>query len=189
MLPSNKPKELTCQAKDRVNLFGTDLDVVGAPFVAQDAQLSRCAQATTWVTAYYHHLRFGGPRVLPGDIAAAVADDLEVGRQVPSPGLAIGQMADAAGSIRLPPLVYPLRHLAQGESVPRVLCRYLNSGIPVTIATRSHAFVLVGYGRSRDNDDKELLHFVRHDDEVGPYRVVDWKLDEHRPRPVRGPVT
>jgi len=181
MLPSNKPEELTCLAKDRVNLFGTDLDVVGAPFVAQDAQLSRCAQATTWVTAYYHHLRFGGRRVLPGEIAAAVADNLEVGRQVPSPGLTIGQMADAARSIGLPPLVYPLRHLAPGESVPRVLCRYLNSGIPVTIATRSHAFVLVGYGRSRDLDDKEFLHFVRHDDEVGPYRVVDWKLDEHGP--------
>lgn len=181
MLPPNTARELTCQARDRVNLFGTDLDIVGAPFVAQDAQLSRCAQATTWVTAYYHHLRFGGPRVLPGDIAAAVADDLEVGRQVPSPGLTIGQMADAARSIGLPPLVYPLRHLARGESVPRVLCRYLNSGIPVTIATRSHAFVLVGYGRSRDNDDNELLHFVRQDDEIGPYRVVDWKLDEHGP--------
>ena len=181
MLRARYPKNLTCVAKDKVNLFGTDLEVIGAPFAAQDAQLSRCAQTTTWVTAYYHHLRFGGPRVLPGEIAEAVADNLEVGRQLPSPGLTIGQMADAARSIGLPPLVYPLRHLAQDETVPRMLCRYLNSGIPVTIATRSHAFVLVGYGRTRDGNDKELLHFVRHDDEVGPYRVVDWKLDEHGP--------
>ncbi len=182
MLKALHPRELTCVTSDRVNLFGTELVVEGAPFVAQDAQLSRCAQTTTWVTAYYHHLRFGGPRVLPGEIARAVADNLEVGRQVPSPGLTIGQMADAARSIGLPPLVYPLRHLAQGETVPRMVCRYLNSGIPVTIATRSHAFVLVGYGRSRDTDGKELLHFVRHDDEIGPYRIVDnWKLDEHGP--------
>ena len=60
-----------------------------------------------------------------------------------------------------------------------VVCRYLNSGIPVTIATRTHAFVLVGYGRSRDSDGNSQLHFIRHDDEVGPYRRVDnWKLDD-----------
>jgi hypothetical protein len=75
--------------------------------------------------------------------------------------------------------VYPLQHLAEDESIPRVLCRYLNSGLPVTVATRSHAFVLVGYGRSRDIDGKHLLHFIRQDDEAGPYRRVDnWMLDE-----------
>jgi hypothetical protein len=44
MLRAQYPKSLTCMAKDEVNLFGRDLEVVGAPFVAQDAQLSRCAQ-------------------------------------------------------------------------------------------------------------------------------------------------
>ena len=182
MLRPLVPSELNCVTRDSVNLFGADLAVEGAPFIAQDAQLSRCAQTTTWVTAYYHHLKFGGPRVLPGEIAKAVADNLEHGRQVPSPGLTIGQMADAARSIGLPPLVYPLRHLAEGESIPRMVCRYLNSGIPVTIATRSHAFVLIGYGRSREADGKDLLHFVCHDDEIGPYRRVDnWMLDDHGP--------
>jgi hypothetical protein len=181
MLRAQYPNDLTCMTKDKVNLFGKELEIEGTPFAAQDAQLSRCAQTTTWITAYYHHLRFGGPRILPGEIAKAVADDLVVGRQLPSPGLTIGQMADAARSIGLPPLVYPLRHLAHDESVPRMLCRYLNSGIPVTVATRSHAFVLIGYKRSHSRDGKELLHFVRHDDEVGPYRYVDWKLDVYGP--------
>lgn len=180
MLRPTVPGDLTCVTRDQVNLFGAELLIEGSPFIAQDAQLSRCAQTTTWVTAYYHHLKFGGPRILPGEIAKAVADNLEYGRQLPSPGLTIGQMADAARSIGLPPLVYPLRHLARGETIPRMVCRYLNSGIPVTITTRSHAFVLVGYGRSRDAAGKDLLHFVRHDDEVGPYRRVDdWKLDDH----------
>ncbi|HEY3923553.1 MAG TPA: hypothetical protein VGL75_03265 [Acidothermaceae bacterium] len=182
MLRPLQSADLTCVARDRVNLFGTELTVDGAPFIAQDAQLSRCAQTTTWVTAYYHHLKFRGPRVLPGAIAAAVANTLEHGRQLPSPGLTIGQMADAARSIGLPPLVYPLRNLAEGESVPTMVCRYLNSGIPVTIATRAHAFVLVGYSRSADADGKKLIHFLRHDDETGPYqRVEHWLLDEHGP--------
>ena len=182
MLKPIIPGDLHCVAEDPVNLFGNKFTVRGAPFIAQDAQLSRCAQATTWVTAYYHYLKFAGTRILPGAIARAVANNLEHGRQVPSPGLTIGQMADAARSIGLPPLVYPLRNLAAEETIPRMVCRYLNSGIPVTIATPSHAFVLVGYGRSRDAAGKDQLHFIRHDDEVGPYRRVEnWRLDEHGP--------
>jgi hypothetical protein len=173
---------LTCEARDRVSLFGVDLAVDGAPFVAQDAQLSRCAQTTAWVTAYYHYLAFEGPRMLPGGIAAAVADTLDHGRPVPSPGLTIGQMAVAARAVGLPPLVYPLQHLAAGETVPMMVCRYLNSGLPVTIATRSHAFVLVGYSRSVDGSGKRLIHFLRHDDEKGPYQHVEhWRLDEYGP--------
>lgn len=173
---------LTCSAVDRVNLFGVELRVAGAPFIAQDAQLSRCAQTTAWVTAYYHHRKFGGPRMLPGAIAAAVSDDLDHGRSLPSPGLTIGQMGAAARAVGLPPLVYPLQHLATGETVPMVVCRYLNSGLPVTIATRTHAFVLVGYSRSKDRSGRPLIHFLRHDDETGPYQLVEhWQLDQYGP--------
>jgi hypothetical protein len=37
-------EDLTCSTTDKVNLFGVDLEVQGAPFISQDAQLSRCAQ-------------------------------------------------------------------------------------------------------------------------------------------------
>ncbi len=61
-----------------------------------------------------------------------------------------------------------------------MICRYLNSGLPVTVATHSHAFVLVGYGRSRDTEGNKLLHFIRQDDEAGPYRKIDsWMLDNY----------
>jgi hypothetical protein len=171
----------TCVATECVNLFGTSLEVTGIAFTAQDAQLSRCAQTTTWVTAYHHHLRFKAPRTLPGDIAAAAAASTEYGRPLPSPGLTIGQIADVARAVGLPPVVYPLRHLPAGENTERVICRYLNSGLPVTVATGSHAFVLVGYDRRFDADGSSTLHFIRHDDEVGPYQSVDWRLDTYGP--------
>lgn len=172
---------LTCVTDDKVNLFGRDLTVSGVPYICQDAQLSRCAHTTTWVTAYYHHRRFRGPRVLPGEIAGSTGGDLEFGRQLPSPGLTIGQIADAARAVGLPPLVYPLRRLDKvGQTAPRIICRYLNSGLPVTVSTQSHAFVLIGYGRTADADGKQMLHFVRQDDEVGPYQQVDeWRLDDY----------
>ena len=171
----------TCVATESVNLFGVPLEVTGIAFIAQDAQLSRCAQTTTWVTAYHHHLRFKAPRTLPGDIAAAAAASTEFGRPLPSPGLTIGQIADVARVVGLPPVVYPLRHLPEGEDLERVICRYLNSGLPVTVATGSHAFVLVGYGHRPEADGTPSLYFVRHDDEIGPYQQVDWRLDPYGP--------
>lgn len=175
------PRTTTCVGTETVNLFGVSLQVSGIAFIAQDAQLSRCAQTTTWVSAYHHHLRFTGPRTLPGDIAAAAAASTEYGRPLPSPGLTIGQIADVARVVGLPPIVYPLRHLPAGEDPERVICRYLNSGLPVTVATGSHAFVLVGYGRREEPDGTSTLFFVRHDDEVGPYQQVDWRLDSYGP--------
>ncbi len=175
------PTIVKCTSLETANLFGVQLCVRGIAFVAQDAQLSRCAQTTTWVTAYHHHRRFGAPRTLPGDIAAAVAASTEHGRPLPSPGLTIGQIADVARAVGLPPLVYPLRHLSEHESLPRVICRYLNSGLPVTVATAAHAFVVVGYGWRDGPDGERSLYFVRHDDEVGPYQSVDFLLDDYGP--------
>jgi hypothetical protein len=182
MLKAQSLVPVTCVARDKVNLFGTKLAVEGMPFIAQDGQLARCAQTTTWVTAYYQHLKFGGPRILPGEIAKAASTIVEAGRQLPSPGLTDEQICEASRSIGLPPLVYPLRYLAADQTPPQIICRYLNSGIPVTITTPHHAFVLIGYDVTRDKDGNDVFRFVSQDDEVGPYRIIrDWKLDDNGP--------
>lgn len=181
-VPSDMRSDVTVAAVDRVNLLGVDLQVVAAPFMAQDGQLSRCAHTTTWVASYLHHLAFGSARFLPGQVANAVETASDFGRSLPSPGLTVAQMAETSRAVGLPPLVYLLDRLPDGESVPRVVCRYLNSGMPVIITARQHAFVLVGYGRTRTTTGEERLHFIRQDDEKGPYQRVDhWALDEYGP--------
>ena len=181
-VPDRWVKQVTCTVEETVNVFGVELKVKGTPFMAQDAQLSRCAHTTTWVAAYINHRRFTGPRVLPGAIADAVVAAGGLGRSVPSPGLTMAQMSETCRAVELPPLVYPLQNLAEGETIPRVLCRYLNSGIPVIVVGRGHAFVVVGYGRERNALGEETLYFVRQDDEVGPYERIDhWALDPYSP--------
>lgn len=173
-------RAVACLARDRVNLFGSDLEIVGIPFYAQDAQLSRCGQATMLTTAYYHHLVFGRPRYLPGDLADAVSSSGgELGRLVPSPGVNIDQLVDAASAIGLPPVVYPLdRLVAAGTDVEATICRYLNSRLPVTVATKEHAFLVVGYERPQHSGGGGI-RFLRQDDEAGLYQWVDqWRLDE-----------
>jgi len=171
---------VTCLARDQVNLLGEPLGVMGTPFVSQDAQMSVCAHATLWMIAYYHHLAFGGPRLLPGDITAAVPDD--IGRGLPSMGLTLYQISVAASRLGYPALVYGLDPPPPGESPFRLACRYLNSGIPVIVGGAEHVFVLVGYERLNPGQPDERIRFIRHDDEVGIYIGVDnYLLDAYAP--------
>jgi hypothetical protein len=180
--PAALAASITCTSRDNVNLFGEKLPVNGTPFLAQDAQLMRCAHAALWVVARHHHLRWGTPKRLPHDIVDAVPMQAAAGRALPSPGLTISQMSAAASTLGLPPLVYDLNHLPRSESLPRIACRYLNSGLPVIVAGRGHAFVLVGYQRTDEGTRDERIQFIRQDDEAGPYQLIpDFMFDTYSP--------
>jgi len=171
---------VTCLAWDEVNLLGERLKVEGAPFISQDAQMSVCAHATLWMITYYHYLAFGGPRLLPGDIKAAVPDD--IGRGIPSIGLTLYQISVASSRLGYPALVYGLDPPPPGESPFRLACRYLNSRIPVIVGGAEHAFVLIGYERLKAGRPDERIRFIRHDDQAGIYISVDnYLLDDYAP--------
>lgn len=141
-----------------------------------------CAHATLWITAHYHRLRYGRPRLLPGEIAEAVPSELGLGRPTPSIGLSIFQIAETATRIGLPALVYSADRLPEGESLFRIICRYLNSAMPVIVAGGGHAFTLIGYRRTHAPTGEERIHFIRQDDERGPYQVVENPfLDDYSP--------
>ena len=170
-----------CQLVEDVNLLGERLTVTASPFVSQDAQLSICAHATLWMIGYYYHrLPPGGHRLLPSDIADAVPDD--VGRGTPSTGLSLFQISVAASRLGFPALVYGINPPPSGESMFRLACRYLNSGLPVIVGGSGHVFVLIGYERVRAGSPDELIRFIRHDDEAGVYIAVDnYLFDDYSP--------
>lgn len=179
--PSDFAPHVTCATTDTVNLFGEKLTVRAAPFVSQDAQLSVCAHATLWMIGYYHHLKFGSRRWLPSEITDAVPED--VGRGTPSLGLTVYQLSAASSRLGLPALVYgTYPDPPPGESLLRIACRYLNSGMPVIVGGGEHAFVLVGYERHRPGQSDERIRFIRHDDQDGPYTLVsNYLFDEYSP--------
>lgn len=172
---------VTCTASETVNLFGENLPITGTPFMAQDAQLLRCAHAALWVVGRHHHLAWGTPKLLPRAVVDAVPMEIGAGRTLPSPGLTVTQMSAAATRLGLPPLVYDLDQLPPGQSLQSIACRYLNGGLPVIVAGRGHAWVLVGYRRNHESDDPRI-EFIRQDDETGPYQVVaDFNSDDYSP--------
>jgi hypothetical protein len=177
---------ISCKTKDDVHLFGQTIPVEGAPFLSQDTQLGTCGHVTAWITSYYHHRRFASPRHLPKDIAAFVPPETGMSRPMPSSGLTITQLLETFRRMGLPAIGYRLLDpLPAGESLFTIACRYLNSGMPVTVLAGTHAFVLVGYKRVRCGTNDERIRFIRQDDEVGPYELVNdpygEPLSDYRP--------
>jgi hypothetical protein len=171
--PNELLPHLPTLVRDTVNVFGAERSVNAVPFMAQDAQLSICAHTAVWVTAYQHHLATGHPRTLPGDIAKSVPEAAGLGRLTPARGLSVHQIAEAYRSIGLPALVYRLTELAGEVDIDALLCRYLNSGLPVTVTGGKHTFVLSGYRARHSNPGEPTVSYIRQDDEVGPYQLVE----------------
>jgi hypothetical protein len=185
LLPhSDLRPDLTCATREHVNVFGVPMSVLAAPFMAQDSQLGVCAHMTLWVVAQHHHLAFGRERRTAGAIAELIPSDLGLGRPAPSSGLTVEQLAAGCRALGIPALVYKCKEpndLPAGEQIPGIVCRYLNSGMPVIVAAGGHhAFTLVGYRRVDPGSADERIHFIRQDDEAGPYQVVeDFMHDSH----------
>ena len=173
--PSQFASEVTCITEERTNVFGVPMRVGSAPFMAQDSQLGVCAHMSLWTAARHHHLAFGHPDFTVAAIAESIP--AEMGRVAPSTGLTVHQLAAGCRALGLPALIYkcdPLQDLPAEESIPRIACRYLNSGMPVIVAAGSrHAFCVVGYTRVHAGTSDERIHFIRQDDERGPYQVVE----------------
>lgn len=173
--PTEVEDYVTCRTSEHADVFGIPMEVPCAPFMAQDSQLGVCAHMSLWVASRHHHLAFDHPRRTVAEIAELVP--IEMSRSAPSTGLTVNQLAAGCRAIGLPALIYKCEDpgdLPDHESIPRVACRYLNSGMPVIVAAGDrHAFTLVGYYRTSPGTPDERIHFVRQDDEAGPYQVVD----------------
>lgn len=166
--PDELQEYVSCTVATTVHPLGRRLQVRAFPFMEQDSQYGRCAHASIWMVALYHHLAHGTPRHLVSDIRRGAATRSELFRATPSPGLSVPQVGAALQHLGLDQIAYVTPDLDKRSSLAAVACRYLNSGMPVILATVGHATVLVGYGRDLDGQ----VFFVRSDESQGPYRRV-----------------
>lgn len=167
---------IACTATAHATPYGFRATTYGFPFISQDYQFGRCAHAAIWMIAYYFHLAYGMPRRYMSDIASAARAHPDVFRAVPSAGLSARQIAAVFHDLDMAAIHYAIDDLPAGHSVESIVCRYLNSRLPVLLLSGEHASVLIGYGRKQNG----RRFFIRHDDDHGPYRVVD---DLHADRP------
>jgi hypothetical protein len=183
-----------------VNFFGQRLTVRGVPFAEQDTQFGRCAHIAAWICHYSASLRGDAKRRMMADFTLFADANVVEGRPLPSQGLTGLQLSNLLREFELPPLFYRMGDLPtpdphqpapeheEGQHpgywdtrVVAIACRYLNSGFPVLIGTSNHAFVLIGYGRQPRDGDRDWIPFIRHDDQRGPYLLVDDVLSDTDP--------
>jgi hypothetical protein len=185
---------------ETVSLFGADLTLEGVPFCTQDGEFIRCAHAATWICHYGSYRRGLTGRYVTARLVEYSPTMLSYDRPLPSTGMNYQQMQAVFSGTGQPALMYVLGDLptVQGVADPTpvpdspagawdtrlfsVICRYLNSGFPVLVGTRDHAFVVVGYYEEVVEDEK-LIRFVACDDQVGPYEVIDNPLVDTRGGP------
>jgi hypothetical protein len=182
--------------EDEISFFGNDLTVRGVPFCQQDREFLRCAHAACWVLAYAAYRRRLIGRQHTSQIVRLSPSHLSFDRPLPSGGMNYHQMQAVFGQMGLPALMYFFGGLPTVQGIPNptpvpnqkpgewdvrlfsVICRYLNSGFPVLVTTKTHAFVVVGWYR-----ENGLIRFIASDDEIGPYDVIENPLSD----PIRGP--
>lgn len=172
--PSELQEHVSCVAAASAHVFRERTQISCFPFMGQDAQYGICAHAAIWMVAHYHHLANHTRRVFVSDVATA-ARVRAIDRQTPSPGLTLEQVGAALSEIGLPAIRYQVEVLAKRDELEQVVCRYLNSRLPLLLVIPEHVTVLVGYGRDSQTNQ---LFFIRNDDAAGPYvRIDDWTQD------------
>ncbi len=198
------------KVEEHVSFFGDTLAVKGFPFTQQDTQLCVCAHAAAWVCHYAAHLRGDVARVPRAEFATQANASLNSSRMMPSSGLTVAQLSDLFRTFDLPAVFYALGDLPDerlpwqppapqqpppnpsGQISPArtwdygvvsILCRYLNSGLPILVGTHDHAFVICGYRRSPSQPG--WIDFYRNDDQQGPYIFIQDVLHDSGQTPWR----
>jgi hypothetical protein len=179
-VPDELEKYVTCHAVQEITAYGRQYSVDGFPFMSQDGEYGRCAHTAIWSIARYHHAAHKTGKYSIAAIVEATGTGQLPDRTVMSGGLTVGEVIQALRRLGLPVLTYVPKRKLRGTSFVDVMCRYLDSGFPVAINTTKenvsgHLTVLVGY--ARDADGK--VHWIRCDDNKGPYEVVsDFDVDK-----------
>ncbi|MTD43807.1 hypothetical protein GKE82_05665 [Conexibacter sp. W3-3-2] len=198
-VPPRLAQATVATATETVSLFGNDLQVVGVPFCEQDAEYLRCAHAAAWVCHYSANRRGLVGRQSTSELVALTPDLLSQERALPSKGLSLLQLQAVFGATGQPALFYGFSALPNVVGVPgptpafdedgnelapgywdkrcfSIICRYLNSGFPVLIAGRDHAWVVVGWKRESNGH----ITFVACDDQVGPYEEIRYPWEHYK---------
>jgi len=205
-VPKTLSDSVQCAHDYPVSVFGRSLTVRCVPYAQQDGILGRCAHIAAWIAITVAAQRGITGRRLLGDLATDILAGGEPGRTFPSSGLSVAQLSSVLERSGVPPMFHAMGNMPSSSRDARVqrtpsqspgrwdtrvvpvTCRLLNSGFPVIVVTQSHAFTLVGYQETTRVGFSRWYEYVRHDDEVGPYRIVENALgdvDTSGSRPVK----
>ncbi|MFH1885001.1 MAG: hypothetical protein ABIL62_20090 [Planctomycetota bacterium] len=184
-----------------IKLSGGDvqkLNAKGFPFIQQDGQLGRCAQASLFMLDRFLAPRFGRKAHFVSEIVELANKVTETKSEIPAEGLSPVQISRVLKEIGYNPLVYYYGDKIQSRFSPeRVIYHYMESEIPIIIGFRAeagwHALTVIGHSFEPDMwwalakgeyyggppsggqyhcSTTWIENFIVHDDNLGPYMTL-----------------
>jgi len=173
-----------CACGYTAHLFGIPLIVQGLAFQQQDLGVSACATTALWSALQRARELEESVAATPAQITMRASQfALPFGRAMPSEGLSVEQMCQAAHSLGHAP--YLFRASESFEESRALLYSSVQSGVaPVLILSRpsgsKHAVAVAGMriksahtinelGELFDDRSGDLVQLYVHDDRIGPY--------------------
>lgn len=208
--PDGKDRLHARSCEERVHILGRDFKVRGFPYLAQDTEVTVCAQAALWMIVRYFsnrypHYKETGPHQL-----ADLVSDFSLGRVFPSSGLSTWQASEILRRLGFQPVIHQRGGNSQAEKLagklgfnPKEPARafehlfytYIESGIPLLVVYEDHAVVAFGHASDYSvkpeksaASEEGFYHssvwnkgFMVHDDAQFPYQFLDLSGSGQRP--------
>lgn len=169
----------------KVNIIGNKVEIKAFPWMYQETDISVCAHVAAWAIIRYYGNKYSiysDKRMM--DIVNYTPNG--IGRNIPSKGLALTQIAEILRKNGFHPLILEKRKDDKGEFFQEVYS-YIESGIPMVAAITKygHAVTIVGHGKPKFcnidsitdkyiSSDKTIDSVIINDDNFLPYLEV-WK--------------
>ncbi len=186
----------TCEEK--VSLLGRSFTVRGFPYIAQDQEVFVCAQAALWMLVRYFSNSYPNYREMGPYQLANLVSDFSLGRTFPSQGLELWQASEILRRLGFHPVIHARESFTDSmaaklgfktadEGFRHLFYTYIESGIPLLVAYKTHAVVAFGhvsdYRRKPEKASASadgIFHssvwnraFLVHDDAKLPYMKME----------------
>lgn len=193
---SSNPNCYCLACKETVYIRGIALRVKGFPFISQDYDATTCAESSIWMILRYFSNRYCiyGEKY-PFFITQQKAEFSHGSRIYPSDGLSVFQVAECLRLNGFSPLVYRKKDKENNigydtNEFRKYMYAYIESGIPLILATSRgrHAIVAIGHssdfslniGRNNKQHSSDYMTaLIINDDTQHPYQAISI-LDKHK---------
>lgn len=188
--------------EEKVNLLGRVYRVRGFPYIAQDQEVFVCAQAALWMLVRYFSNSYPNYREMGPHQLANLVSDFSLGRTFPSQGLELWLASEILRRLGFHPVIHARDSFSDSmaqklgfrtaeEGFRHLFYTYIESGIPLLVAYKTHAVVAFGHvsnytkkPESKRAGTDGMFHssvwnraFLIHDDAKLPYSRLDLPTD------------
>lgn len=170
-----------CLCERTSSIMGVRLTTYAFPFCGQDGDVGSCSETSLVIMMDYFSRKYNRyKRLLPSDIAKYLSDS-NLERDYPSRGLNSETISLLLHTYGFSVRIYANRNLNEEntdkdlcyepEEFKKYLITYIDSGLPIYVCTKNHAFLIIGKENKFPFDNPRLITM---NDNDYPYKSIEY---------------